>query len=82
MHDTKFNHHFIYYSHFEITEFSQYQYLFDLVAGFLKSGDKKAFTSCFVPETEMVQKRVKMVRFETEMAQFRARMTRFKTDVI
>ena len=72
----------LYYSHFEITEFSQYQYLFDLVAGLLKSGDKKAFTSCFVLETEMVQKRVKMVRFKTEMTQFRARMTRFKTDVI
>ena len=72
----------LYYSHFEITEFSQYQYLFDLVAGLLKSGDKKAFTSCFVPETEMVQKRVKMVRFKTEMTQFRARMTRFKRDVI
>ena len=72
----------LYYSYFEIAEFSQYQYLFDLVAGLLKSGDKKAFTSCFVPETEMMQKRVKMVRFKTEMTQFRAQMTWFKTDVI
>ena len=52
------------------------------MAGLLKSGDKKAFTSCFVPETEMAQKRVKMVRFKAEMTQFRARMTRFKPDVI
>ena len=72
----------LYYNHFETAEFRQYQYLFDLVAGLLKSGDKKAFTSCFEPETEMVQKRVKMVRFKTVMTQFRARMTRFITDVI
>ena len=28
-----------YYSHIEIAEFSQYQYLFDQVAGLLKSGN-------------------------------------------
>ena len=38
----------LYYSHFEIAEFSgQYQYLFDQVAGLLKSGNKKTFTSHF-----------------------------------
>jgi len=38
----------LYYIHFEIAEFRQYEYLFDLVAGLLKSGNKKAFTSHFV----------------------------------
>ena len=51
------------YSHYEITEFSHYQYLFDLVAVLLQSGNKKAFTSHFVPETEMMQYRAKMVGF-------------------
>ena len=37
---------------------------FDLVASFLKSGKKKAFISHFVPETEMMQYRVKMVWFQ------------------
>ena len=50
--DKKFNHHFITNSHFEIAEFSLYQYLFDQVAGLLKSGKKQAFTSYFVPETD------------------------------
>ena len=31
--------------------------ILDQVAGLLKSGNKKAFTSLFVPETEMVQYR-------------------------
>ena len=31
----------LYYSHFEITEFSQYQYFIDLVTSLLKNGDKK-----------------------------------------
>ena len=35
----------LYYSHFEIAEFSQYQYLFDLVACLLKSGNKNVFAS-------------------------------------
>ena len=34
----------LYYSHFEIAEFSQYQYLFDLVACSFKSRNKKAIT--------------------------------------
>ena len=33
-----------YYSHFEITEFSQYQIMIDLAVGLMKSGSKKAFT--------------------------------------
>ena len=33
----------LYYSHFEDAEFCQYHYLFDLAAGLLKSGNKKAF---------------------------------------
>ena len=45
---------------FEITEFSQYQYLFEQVAGLLKSRNKKAFKSHFVPETEMMQYRAKI----------------------
>ena len=49
-----------YYSHFEIAEFSQYQYLFEQVAGLLKSRNKKAFKSHFVPETEMMQYRKKI----------------------
>ena len=49
-----------YYSHFEIAEFSQYQYLFEQVAGLLKSRNKKAFKSHFVPETEMMQYRAKI----------------------
>ena len=48
-----------YHSHFEIAEFSQYRRLFDRVASLLKSG--KAFSSHFVPETEMMQYRAKMV---------------------
>ena len=52
LHDTKFSYH--YYSHFEIAEFSQYQYFIDQVAGLLKSGHKKAVTSHFVFETEMI----------------------------
>ena len=34
LHDAKFNYYF-YYSHFEIAEFSQYQYIIHLVAGLL-----------------------------------------------
>ena len=47
----------LYYSHFEITEFSQWQYLFDLEAGLMKSNNKKATTFHFVPRTEMIQLR-------------------------
>ena len=47
----------------------------------LKSRNKKAFTSHFVFETEMMRYR-KMVRFKTEMMRFRTWMTRFGTDVI
>ena len=35
----------LYYSHFKITEFSQYQYFNDQVVGLLKSRNKKASTS-------------------------------------
>ena len=35
----------LYYSHFEIAEFSQYQYLFDLVAGLLKAGREGFYIS-------------------------------------
>ena len=44
-----------YYSHFEITKFRHYQNFNDLVAGLLKSGNKKAFTSHFVFKTEMMR---------------------------
>ena len=37
----------------------------DLVAGLLKSGNKKAISSNFVPETEKMRYRVKMVQFKT-----------------
>ena len=50
-----------YHSHFEIAEFSQYQQLFDRIASLLKSGNKKAFSSHFVPETEIMQYIAKMV---------------------
>ena len=60
-----------YYSHFEIAEFSQYQYLFEQVAVLLKSRNKKAFKSHLVCETEMIQYRAKIVRFKTEMMRFR-----------
>ena len=49
----------LYYSHFGIAEFSQYQYLFDLVAGLLKNGNRKALSS-----------HVQTVRFKTEMTRF------------
>ena len=61
---------------------NQYQHLFDQVAGLLKSGIKKAFKSHFIPETEMLQHRAKMVRFKTEMTLFRRWMTRFRREVI
>ena len=44
LHDMKFN---LYYSHFEIAEFRQYQYFIDLVAGLLKTGNKKVFYISF-----------------------------------
>ena len=72
----------LYYSHFEIAEFSQYQYFIDQLAGLLKSENKKAFTSHFVFEAEVMRYRAKIVRFKTEMMRFRTWMTRFRTDVI
>ena len=69
----------LYYSGFEITEFSQYQYFIDQVAGLLKSGNRKTFTSNFEFDTEMMRYRAKMGRFTTEMMRFRTRMTRFNT---
>ena len=41
----------VYYNHFKVAELGRYQYSFHLVAGLLKSGTKKAFTSHFEPET-------------------------------
>ena len=64
-----------YYSHFEIAEFSEYQYFIDQWAGLSKSGNKKAFASHFVCETEMMRYGAKMVRCWTWL-------TRFGTDVI
>ena len=72
----------LYYSRFEIAEFSQSQYFIDQVAVLLKSENKKAFTSHFVFETEMTRYGAKIVRFKTEMMRFRTWMTRFRTDVI
>ena len=43
----------------------------DRVAGLLKRRNKKAFTSHFAFETEMMQYGTKMVRFKTEMMRFR-----------
>ena len=40
----------LYYSHFEITEFSQWQYLFDLEAGLMKSNNKKLPPFIMYPE--------------------------------
>ena len=42
----------LYYNHFEIAAFRQYQYFIDLVAGLLKTENKKVFTSHFVHQTE------------------------------
>ena len=56
--------------------------LFDQIASLLKSRNKKAFSSHFVPETEMMQYRAKMVWFKTEMKWFKTRMMRFQTEVI
>ena len=53
----------LYYIHFEIAEFIQNQQFNDRVAGLLKSGNKKTFTSHFVFETELMHSRAKMVRF-------------------
>ena len=64
-----------YHSHFEIAEFSQYHYFIDQLAGLSKSGNKKAFTSHFVFETEMMRYGAKMIRCRTWL-------TRFGTDVI
>ena len=42
----------LYYSRCKIAEFCQYQYYNDQLAGLLKSGNRKAFKSYFVFETE------------------------------
>ena len=49
---------------------------------FVESANKKAFSSHFVPEAEVVQYRAKMVRFKTEMRCFRTWVTRFRKEVI
>ena len=43
---------------------------FNQLASLLKSGNKKAFTSHIVFETERMRYRAKMVRFKTEMMRF------------
>ena len=48
----------LYYSHFEIaefTEFSQYNYNIDLVADLVEKGKQNGFTSHFFYETEMMR---------------------------
>jgi len=72
----------LYFSHFEIAEFSQYQSFIVQVAGLLKSRNKKAIASHFVFETKMMRYRATMVQFKTEMMRFRTWITRFRTDVI
>ena len=57
-------------------------YFIDQEAGLLKSRNKKAFTSHFVFETEMMRYGTKMVRFKTEMMRFRTWLTRFGADAI
>ena len=57
----------LYYGHFEIAEFSQYQYFIDLEADQLKRGNKKAFTFHFVVENEMNLYKAKIDRFKAEM---------------
>ena len=49
----------------------------DQVAGLLKSGNKKAFTSILSSKHEMMRCRAKMVRFKKEMKRFRTWMMRF-----
>ena len=61
----------LYYSHFEIDEFGQYQNYMDLVSSLFKRRNEKAFTSNFVFKREMMQYRAKMVRFRAEMKRFR-----------
>ena len=50
-----------------------YECFIHLVAGLQKRGNKKAFTSHSVFETEIMRYRPKMVRFKTEMTRFRAK---------
>ena len=65
----------LYYSHFELAESSQYQYFIDLVTSLSKNGNKKAFKSHFVFETEIMRYRAKMLRFKTEMTWFRTNVS-------
>ena len=46
-------------THFKIAEFGQYQYFLDQIASLLKSGNKQAFTTYFVFETEKMRYRAK-----------------------
>ena len=64
--DTELNYHVITISHFEIGEFSQYQYLFD--QGLLNSGKKQGFTSHFVIETDWGPLHMSPVEQETGCA--------------
>ena len=49
----------LWYSHFETTKFSQYQFYIDPVAGMLKSGIGNAFIFQFVAEKELITFRAK-----------------------
>ena len=62
----------LYYSHFEITKFSQYKYFIDQIF-IVEKQKQKGFSSHFVSKSEMMRYsyRAKMVRFKTEMMQFR-----------
>ena len=67
LHDAKFNNYF-YYSHFEIAEFSQYQYIIHLVAGLLKREIKRLFyIFIFWTETMRYTAVAKMMWFKTEL---------------
>ena len=56
----------LYYRHFEIAEFSQCQYFIDQVAGLLKSVNKRAFSSHFAFEAEMMRFKTKIYDLEHE----------------
>ena len=73
--DTKFHYHFItaiLKSQNSVRTNTVFYYFIDQEAGLLKlSRNKKAFTSHFVFETEMMRYGTKMVLFKTEMMRFR-----------
>ena len=70
LHDTKFSAitTLLLKGQFEIAEFSQYQYLIDLLAGSLKSGNKNLLHLCICSEIirviSILNERAARVRFE------------------